>query len=121
MNFSESIILIIVIVLSIIAIRISFKFDLNKYLENRRKIKIDQLKNICPHGRITNITDKGVITFESFFVSPVGTMDYICSQCNAVVGKEHVNRINDRYIKNPNLVFKKQKEFTKKAKKLKIF
>lgn len=120
MNFSEVIILIIVIVLSIIAIRISFKFDLNKYLENRRKIKIDQLKNICPHGRITNITDKGVITFESFFVSPVGTMDYICSQCNAVVGEEHLTRINERYKENPSIVFKKQKKFTKKAKKLKI-
>jgi len=120
MNFSEAIILVIVIVLSIIAIRISFKFDLNKYLENRRKIKLDQLKNICPHGRITNITDEGVINFESFFVSPVGTMDYICSQCNAVVGEEHVNRINERYRENPSIVFEKQKKFTKKAKKLKI-
>src|SRR3989344_7433348 len=120
MNFSQVILLIIVIVVSVIAIRISFKFDLNKYLENRRKIKLDQLKNICPHGRITNITDNGVITFESFFVSPVGTMDYICSQCNAVVGEEHVNRINERYRENPSIVFEKQKKFTKKAKKLKI-
>lgn len=118
MNFSQIIILIIVIVVSIIAIRISFKFDLNKYLENRRKIKLDQLKNICPHGRITKVNDN--FAFESFFVSPVGTMDYICSQCNAVVGKEHVNRINERYMKNPTLVFKKQKEFTKNARKLKI-
>lgn len=112
--------LIIVLVLSAIAIRISFKFDLNKYLENRRKIKLDQLKNICPHGRITNITDDGLITFESFFVSPAGTMDYICSQCNAVVGEEHVNRLNERYKENPNLVFEKQKDFSKRLKKLKL-
>jgi len=118
MNFSQIIILIIIIVVSIIAIRISFKFDLNKYLENRRKIKLDQLKNICPHGRIIKVNDN--FAFESFFVSPVGTMDYVCSQCNAVIGKEHVNRINERYVKNPKLVFKKQKEFAKKAKKLKI-
>jgi len=102
MNFSQIIILIIVIVISIIAVRISFKFDLNKYLENRRKIKLDQLKNICPHGRITKVDDN-------------------CSQCNVVVGKEHANRINEGCIKNPNLVFKKQKEFIKRAKKLKIF
>ena len=120
MNFYQIIILIIVGVVSIIAVRISFKFDLNKYLENRRKIKIDQLKNICPHGRITNVTNKGVITFEPFFVSPSGTMDYICSQCNAVIGKEHINRINEGYGKNPSIVFEKQKKFTKKAKKLKI-
>lgn len=118
MNFSQVIILIIIIVISVIAIRISFKFDLNKYLENRRKIKINQLKNICPHGRIVEIGEK--FGFESFFVSPVGTMDYICSQCNAIVGKEHLNRINEGYKKNPSLVFKKQKKFTKRAKKLKI-
>ncbi len=118
MNFSQIIILIIIIVISIIAIRISFKFDLNKYLENRRKIKIDQLKNICPHGRITKVNDN--FAFESFFVSPAGTMDYICSQCNAVAGKEHVNRINERYKENPSIVFDKQKRFTKKVKKLKL-
>ena len=78
------------------------------------------MKNICPHGRITNITDNGVITFESFFVSPVGTMDYICSQCNAVVGEEHVNRINEEYRENSLLVLNKQKKFTKKARRLKI-
>lgn len=118
MDFPQIIILIIVIVVSIIAIRISFKFDLNKYLENRRKIKIGQLKNICPHGRITKLNDN--FAFESFFVSPVGTMDYICSQCNAVVGKEHVNRINESYMKNPTLVFERQKKFIKKMKKLKL-
>lgn len=117
-DFSQVIILVIIIVISIIAIRISFKFDLNKYLENRRKIKIDQLKNICPHGRIVKIGGK--FGFESFFVSPVGTMDYICSQCNAIVGEEHLNRINETYKENPSLVFKKQKKFTKRVKKLKI-
>ena len=112
--------ILILIIAGAIAIRFTFKFDLNKYLENRRKIKIDQLKNICPHGRIVSITDDGKVTFESFFVSPVGTMDYICSQCNAVVGEEQVNRINERYKQNPSLVLEKQKKFTKKAKRLKI-
>ena len=120
MNFSQIIILIIVIIISIIAIRISFKFDLNKYLENRRKIRLDQLKNICPHGRIIDITDNRV-TFESFFLSPVGTMNYVCSQCGCIVeSEEDVNRINERYSKDPELILKKQKELIKKSKKLKI-
>lgn len=110
--------ILILIIAGAIAIRISFKFDLNKHFENRRKIKISQLKNICPHGRIIKQEEK--FGFESFFVSPRGTLDYICSQCNLVTGKEDINRINERYIKNPTLVFKKQKEFIKKAKKLKI-
>ncbi|MEK6757510.1 MAG: hypothetical protein AABX88_00125, partial [Nanoarchaeota archaeon] len=86
----------------------------------RRKIKIDQLKNICPHGRIVNITDKGAITFEPFFVSPSGTLDYSCSQCNVVAGIEQVNRINESYKDNPSIILKKQEEFIKKAKKLKF-
>ena len=120
MNFSEIIILIIVLVISVIAIRISFKFDLNRYLENRRKIKIDQLKNICPHGRIIDITGNQ-IKFESLFSSPAGTLKWICSQCGCIVDHEDdVNRINEKYNKNPSLVLEKQKKFFKKAKKLKI-
>jgi len=115
MEFYEILILIIA---GVIAIRFTFKFDLNKHLENSRKIKINQLKNICPHGR--NIKIGEGFGFEPFFVSPIGTMDYICSQCNAVVGEEQINRINERYKENPFLVFEKQKKFTKRAKKLKL-
>jgi hypothetical protein len=120
MNLYEIIILILVIALSIIAIRISFKFDLNKYLENRRKIKLDQLKNICPHGRIIDINGNQ-IKFESLFSSPMGTPKWICSQCGCVVDhEEDVNRINEKYGKNPSMILEKQKEFIKKAKKLNI-
>ncbi len=113
MNFYQTLILIIA---GAIAIRFTFKFDLNKYFEERRKLRIDQLKNICPHGRITKVEDK--FAFESFFISPSGMMDYVCSQCSAVVGKEVIARINERYLKNMNLVFKKQKKFNKQIKKL---
>ena len=120
MNYSQIIILIIILLVSAIAIRISFKFDLNKYLENRRKIKSDQLKNICPHGRIIDIIGNQV-KFESFFTSPVGTLKWICSQCGCIVDHEDdVNRINERYLKNPKLILDKQKRFIKKAKRLKI-
>lgn len=69
MTFLGILILIFAIALSIIAIRISFKFDINKFLENRRKIKMDQLKNICPHGRIIDVTGNEM-KFESlFFIS----------------------------------------------------
>lgn len=105
-------------IIGAIAIRFTFKFNLNRYLENRRKIKIDQLKNICPHGRIANITNDGKVAFESFFVSPVGTMDYICSQCNVKVGEEQVNRLNERYRNNLDLIYKKQEEFARRVKKL---
>lgn len=117
MNFYQ---ILAIIIISALAIRISFKFDLNRFLENRRKIKIDQLKNICPHGRIIDITGNQV-KFESFFTSPVGTLKWVCSQCGCVVDHEDdVNRINERYKENLSLILEKQKKFTNTAKKLKI-
>ena len=117
MTFLEILILIII---GAFAIRFSFKFDLNKFLENRRKIKLDQLKNICPHGRIIDIKGNQ-ISFESLFSSPMGTLKWICSQCGCMVDHEDdVNRINEKYNKNPSMILDKQKIFIKEAKKLKI-
>jgi len=117
MTFLEILILIII---GAFAIRFSFKFDLNKFLENRRKIKLDQLKNICPHGRIIDIKGNQ-ISFESLFSSPMGTPKCICSQCGCIVDHEDdVNRINERYSKNPSMILDKQKRFIEEAKKLKI-
>ena len=111
---------ILIIIVSAIAIRVSFKFDLNKYLESRRKIKIDQLKNICPHARVIDVKGNA-ISIESLFSSPVGTLKWICSQCGCVVdAEEEVNRINERYKENPSLILEKQKKFIEHAKKLKI-
>lgn len=116
MEFYQILILIIV---GIIAVRFTFKFDLNQYLKSRREIKINQLKNICPHGHIIK-ENKGLI-FESYFSSPFGTTKYICSQCGCIVNSEfEVNRYTEFYLNKPELVLKKQKEFIKKAKKLKL-
>ena len=110
----------ILIILGAFAIRFSVKFDLNKYLENRRKIKIDQLKNICPHCRI-EFVDKNHIKVESYFSSPIGTTDYICSRCHRVVeSQEDVNRINENYAKDPDRFLKNEKRFIKQMKKLKL-
>lgn len=98
---------------------IGFKFDINKFFEDRRKIKINQLKNICPHG---NASSKGnELFFESFFSSPAGTAQWVCSQCGLVVNSEsEINRIAEPVLKNPDLFIKKQKKFVKQAKKLKL-
>jgi uncharacterized protein (UPF0216 family) len=120
MTFLEILILIVTIALSIIAIRISFKFDINKFLENKRKIKLDQLKNICPHMKISHYKGNS-FSFESYFSSPRGTSKWFCSQCGCVVeSQEDVDRIMKPYIKNINLYLKRKKRFIKKAKKLKI-
>jgi hypothetical protein len=120
MNFLEIIILIVVIVVSIIAIRISLSFDINRFLENRRKIKINQLKNVCPHLNI-DLNGKKLI-IESYFSSPAGTIQWVCSQCGLVVNSEEdVKRLQQPFLKNPNLYIEQKKKFDKLAKNLELY
>ena len=102
-----------------IIIRIAVKFDLNRYLEEQRKIKIAQLKNICSHINYRyEIKDKGLV-FEHLFSSPVGTLQWSCSRCGLIVNsEEEVNRIVESF--NPKDYIRKSKKFYKQAKKLKL-
>ena len=119
MTLIEILLLIIALALSIIAVRVSFKCDINKYLENRRKVRINQLKNACPHGTMRMEEDK--LIFESFFESPSGTMNYICNQCGLIVSSDkEIKRITEPLLKNPNKFIKRQETFIKVAKILKI-
>jgi len=116
MTFLEILILIIV---GAFAIRFSFKFDMNQFLESRRKIKMEQLKNICPHGHMDMEGNK--ISFQSSFESPAGTTRYICNQCGLIVNSDHqINRMNENILKNPESFIERKKKFVKKAKKLKL-
>lgn len=119
MNIYE---IIAIIIISAIAIRVSFKFDLNRFLENRRKIKIDQLKNICPHCKIEiSGKDKKQIKCTPYFSSPMGTPKWICSRCGCVVeSEEDVNRICENYAKNPERFLRNEKRFIKQMKRLNL-
>ena len=120
MTFLEILLLIIALALSIIAIRISFKFDINKFVEDRRKIKLNQLKNVCPHT--SAVLEGKQIILESLFLSPPGTIQWKCQQCGLIVNSEtEVQRITNAYQTNPKSILIKQKEFAKKAKKLKLY
>lgn len=108
----------ILIIASAVAFRFAIRFDLNRYLENRRRIKLDQLKNICPHCKI-EILDKNQVKVESYFSSPIGTSNWICSRCHQVVESEDkVNKISEYHAKHPDVFLEKENRFQKKVKKL---
>jgi hypothetical protein len=108
------------IVIGIIAVRISLTFDINQFLENRRQIKLNQLKNACPHLKID--VDGENIRVESFFSSPPGTITWGCSQCGLIVNsKQDIKRLQKPFLQNPNLYIEQMEKFNKLAKKLKLY
>lgn len=110
--------IVILVIIAAVAVRISFKFDLNRYLENRRKIKMDKLSNICPHCNM-ELLDNNQIKVQSYFSSPIGTSKWICSRCHLVVESEDdVKRLMAHFTKNPELWIKEEKKFVKQMKKL---
>ena len=120
MTLLEILMAILIVIFSYIAIKISFQFDINLYLKEKREIKMNQLKNICPHTRVIDFQDKH-IQMQSLFSSPVGTRSWICNQCGLVVDSDEVaNELMVNYAKNPMRLLEKQKKFIKNAKKLKI-
>ncbi|MEA3329222.1 MAG: hypothetical protein U9Q06_00580 [Nanoarchaeota archaeon] len=114
--------ILILIIAGAIAIRFSVKFDLNKFLEERRKIKISQLQNICPHCKIEILgKDKKQIKCTPYFYSPTGTLNQICSRCKCVVPfEEDVKRICGNYANDPQKWLEQENKFIKQMKKLKI-
>lgn len=109
---------IIALAISIIVIKITFTFNINEYLKSRKKDIDNQIKNYCSHAYIS-FTDKG-IKWQSAFISPVGTANYICEKCQLMVysinNEEEVRRIEE-LIKDIDKYKKREKKFKKLLKK----
>lgn len=124
-NFGTAIALIVVIVFSLIAIlRFGIKFDLNAYSESRKKRHELLARNACPHIRIGGFgesNDCTQISIESLFISPSGTLMWVCSKCGAMryndLSNEEMKGIATYYLEHPKEYKKAMKKFVKHAKK----
>jgi hypothetical protein len=111
--------ILILIIAGAIAIRFSVKFDLNQFLKDKRKIKIDQLKNICPHCKIEFDKDKKQIKAESYFYTEIGNPNYFCRRCGCMVPfEENATKICENYAKDPQRWLEQEKRFIKEMKRL---
>ena len=61
------------------------RFDLNRWLEQRRESRKDRLRMLCPHVQPTKVN--GADGLESLIVSPPGTGGWWCSRC----GREFID------------------------------
>lgn len=118
LEFWQLIVGILTFVFGFVAIKISLTFDLNKYLEDRRKSYIPKLQNACPHVNLTSIGD-GQIEVTSHFISPPGTMQWQCQRCKLVkyTQESEIRRDAEYYIKNVDEYLHKNKRFAKLLKR----
>ena len=103
-------------VLSIVAIKIGFNFDINKYLETRRERQKEKLRILCPHAQISK--KDGVTIVVPLLISPPGTSQWICERCSTTAhGPDLINRAMEAYRKNPDLLKRNENRFHKFAEK----
>ncbi len=121
LGFWEIIGVIVTLVVSVIAIKITFSFDLNKYLERKDKKNELKLKNACPHISIEpgkKEGDKRQYKVQSLFESPAGTLQWQCQKCGLI--RNHNNDYDERaqyYADNYGQYVEDMKKFRKLLKK----
>lgn len=124
-NFGNFVLLIIVLAVSIIAVKIGITFDINKFLEQRKKTHLAKAQNLCPHMEfdILNADDSSRqinVQYRSLFESPPGTTRWICSRCGFVqnnVDESLIAQQAQRYLSNTDLYEKTMKQYNKYMKK----
>ncbi|THG38991.1 hypothetical protein [Adlercreutzia caecimuris] len=119
-DFGPIITLIAVGTISIIAIlKLGIKFDLNEYFVSRKNRHRSLARLNCPHIRIA--PEQNGISYQSLFVSPSGTLDWVCTQCGTVthapLSESEVEEMAKFYLANPKKYSKKMRKFEKHAKK----
>lgn len=109
--------LIIVIAISVIAIKITFSFDINKFLERRDKKLKQKAQNYCPHAQFIKVDGKFGI--KSTFISPSGTTNWICQRCGTI--RYNVDNEDERikyYLEHPEELSRQEKKFEDILKKI---
>ena len=97
----------VAIFIAVVAIRGTFKFDLNQWLKYRREARKEAIRALCPHARI--VTDGGQVAVKSDYISPYGTTAYQCQSCGKITHDRsapeqelrywcsHLDELADRY------------------------
>jgi hypothetical protein len=124
-NIGNWALVIIAIAVSIIAIKIVIRFDINKYLESRKRKHIALGQNACPHMDLelidTNDDKLEVnVKYYPWFETPYGTTKWICKRCKFVVDnvdERQLEKAARHYIDNPKAYKKAMRKADKHIKK----
>ena len=113
LNFWELLAVAVALVLGVIAVKIAFTIDLNRFFEGKQKSKEKRLKALCPHTVLRPLESDKILV-ESCFNSPPGIFSWVCGQCGLVVSDESMpQRIAADWTSNPDGWIKADERFRK--------
>lgn len=120
LTFEQILILLVIAFIGTIALKFTFNFDINKYIESRKEQKLQQLKNACTHHKVIKHGEE--YGLQSLFVSPPGTVQWQCQRCG--IAKYFVDgeldNMTNYYLNNFEEYTKLEKKFKKLLKKSKL-
>lgn len=113
--------LVVILALAIIAIlHFGVKFDINEFIESRKKRHRKLAQNYCPHMVIIPRHDNS-FQVNSLFYTPFGTPNWFCSRCGAVLpyepAQEEVEAKATYYLNHPKTYKKATRKYDRHAKK----
>lgn len=121
LTFIEILLLIITVAVSVVAIKITFSFNINEFLKSRDEKLRSKIKNYCTHVIIKEVDEK--ICIQSSFISPSGTLNWICQRCGSQLyhlDQNHENKRIEYLLKNPKELAEQEKKFQKLLKKAEL-
>jgi hypothetical protein len=117
LTFWHAVVVFLVAIFGIVAVRISFTFDLNKYLEGRRGSYKAKLRNACTHVELKALEDG--VEGRLLFISPPGTLQWQCQRCGLVryINGNEGNEMVKRWIDDIDAYNERNKKFQKLLRK----
>lgn len=113
--------LVVILALAIIAIlHFGVKFDINEFIESRKKRHRKLAQNYCPHMDFIPRSDNS-FQVNPLFYTPFGTPNWFCSRCGAVLpyepDQEEFKAKATYYLNHPKAYKKTMRIYDKHAKK----
>ena len=118
-TFWEAVVTVLVLVTAVVSLKFafSFRFDVNRWMDSKRKRLKEKIQTTCPHTKLS--VRKGGICVESLFYKPPFTWVYQCSRCGIqTCDPNAIQAIAEQYGRNPRRYLSQLKELERLINKL---
>lgn len=123
-NWGGVVAIAILLVAIVVSIKIAVSFDVNKFIDQRKRSHLNKAQSACPHVyfEIQSLPDgkSGTVTTYSYLETTFGTTKWRCTKCGCVFlnsNEEDVERLGKYYIEHPHEYAKVMKKVNKHIRK----